>query len=204
MKLDDGRTLRLVGLGVRSVTFIGIRVYVAGVYVDERAVQEPRTVPEDLETLFARWIEDGVACAVRIMPVRGTDFGHLRDGLVRAVNVRAKDARKPESAYALTELAEERLARNVRDLKALFPRGSVPKGQHLDLVVERGAERGTYVLALRYDHQPLGTVTCVLPADGPRAFALPMHLVLAYVGARPGISAPLREAVARGVHEQLP
>ena len=195
-------TLRLVGLGVRTVTFLRMQVYVAGVYVDERAVSEPHAAPAaELEPLFAQWLERGVPCAVRIMPVRGTDFGHLRDGLVRAVNVRAREARKAGSAYALTDVAEARLADNIGALKQLFPRGSVPKGHLLDLVVWRAAG-GAYTLALAYDEQRLGTVVC--GAEDARAFAMPMHLLLAYVGARPDISAPLRASIAHGLHEGLP
>ena len=143
------RTLRLVGLGVRAVTFLRMYVYVAGVYVDASVVDGPLgkmdADDQDLERKFAQWMARGVPVAVRIMPVRSTDFGHLRDGLVRAVNNRAKDARAPGSAYALGDEAETCLSHNVRDLKRLFPRHSVPKGHVLDLIVwRRGANAGPY------------------------------------------------------------
>ena len=149
----------------------------------------------------------GVPVAVRIMPVRSTDFGHLRDGLVRAVNNRAKDARAPGSAYALGDEAETCLSHNVRDLKRLFPRHSVPKGHVLDLIVwRRGASAGPYHLTLAYEGQVLGAVSSEVPdqTNGLPTFALPVQLILAYVGARPDISGPLRASVARALHEGLP
>lgn len=199
-------TLRLVGLGVRTVTFIGIHVYVAGVYVEEGALAESmRTLapPADLEAQFAEWLERGVPCAVRIMPVRSTDFNHLRDGLVRAINVRAKDARKENSPYLLTGDAESVLASNLRDLKALFPKSSVQKGKMLDLIVQRTGN--AYTLTLQFDQAPLGAVVSDVPASvATRPFAMPMHLLLAYVGVRPDISAPLRASLADHLHSSLP
>lgn len=205
------RTLRLVGLGVRAVTFLRMYVYVAGVYVDASVVDGPLgkmdADDQDLERKFAQWMARGVPVAVRIMPVRSTDFGHLRDGLVRAVNNRAKDARAPGSAYALGDEAETCLSHNVRDLKRLFPRHSVPKGHVLDLIVwRRGASAGPYHLTLAYEGQVLGAVSSEVPdqTNGLPTFALPVQLILAYVGARPDISGPLRASVARALHEGLP
>lgn len=38
IRAPDGSNLKLVGTGVRTVSFLGIRVYAAGFYVDERAM----------------------------------------------------------------------------------------------------------------------------------------------------------------------
>lgn len=205
------RTLRLVGLGVRTVTFLRMYVYVAGVYVDASVAGSQLAMmgagDQDLERVFSRWMERGVPVAVRIMPVRNTDFAHLRDGLVRAVNNRAKDARVPDGAYTLSDEAETCLSHNVRDLKRLFPRHSVPKGHVLDLVVwRRGAGVGPYHLSLAYDGQVLGAVSSEVPdqTNGVPTFALPVQLVLAYVGARPDISGALRASVAHALQEGLP
>lgn len=194
----NGRTLQLVGLGVRTVTFLRVHVYLAGVYVEETALSRAAPHPLDLETQFAQWLDEGVPCAVRIKPVRGTDFSHLRDGLIRAVNVRAKDARAAASPYALTDAGEKALDRNIRDLKALFPRKSVTKGQLLDLIVQHDVANQTYALTVQFDEQPIGTVLTPESAttDARRSFALPMHMLLAYVGVRPGISTALRTSIA--------
>ncbi|WFD43785.1 hypothetical protein MPSI1_002449 [Malassezia psittaci] len=196
--------LHLVGLGVRAVTFLRMYVYVAGLYVGEQA-KLPHTSnspaesnSNQLETVVKHWVESGVPCAVRIMPVRGTDFAHLRDGLVRAVNARVKEARKADQEYTWPKEAEVILDENLRDMKQLFPRTSVPKGHALDLIVFREAGNNqAYNLTVAYNEQILGTVRCALSdvQDTYKLFQLPVQLLLAYVSERPNISAALRTSI---------
>ncbi|WFD27789.1 hypothetical protein MNAN1_002794 [Malassezia nana] len=201
----DGRKLRLLGMGVRTVTFLGVHVYVAALYVDENAIASAKPAwaagDRNLEDQVRTWLEEGVACAVRIMPVRSTDFGHLRDGFLRTVQTRAKDARLPGKAYTLDEADEETLSSNVQDLKSLFPRSKVSRGQTLDLLVEK-APGGYYVLTVQYNGNTLGDVESV--PSSSRAFTVPTGLLLAYMGERPDISAPLRASVVAGLQHQLP
>ncbi|EWC48334.1 hypothetical protein DRE_02103 [Drechslerella stenobrocha 248] len=75
---------------------------------------------------------DGVRMAIRIVPTRGTDYGHLRDGWIRGIQ--AKTQVDPE-VYDDDEFVGA-LAR----FKAIFGgRGSVPKGRTLMLARD---ERG--------------------------------------------------------------
>lgn len=76
------KELKLVGLGVRTVSFLSIRVYVAGLYVDSAALQTLESVPgwkgfeagwmqgkdkeHSAEALVSALLDRGVTCAVRI------------------------------------------------------------------------------------------------------------------------------------------
>ena len=191
MVSPDGVQLRLVGMGVRTVTFLGVYVYVAALYVEEKAIAAAKpawaTGGQDLETQVRSWIEEGTACAVRVMPVRSTDFSHLRDGLLRTVQTRAKDARLPGTTYTLDEASEDSVSQNVQDLKKLFPRSKVSRGQTLDLVVEK-AQSGSYVLTLQHNGCTLGHVQSA--PSSSCTFTVPTGLLLAYMGERPDISVP--------------
>lgn len=112
----------LMGLGVRTVSFLSIQVYVVGFYVakaDIGRLQEElvraympggmtastlvQGEKEDLRRMLldglgseAIWTqvlkEGGVRSAVRIVPTRDTNFGHLRDGWLRGIDTRGKGA----------------------------------------------------------------------------------------------------------------
>ncbi|SHO79191.1 Uncharacterized protein MSYG_3540 [Malassezia sympodialis ATCC 42132] len=205
MVSPDGVQLRLVGMGVRTVTFLGVYVYVAALYVEEKAIAAAKpawaTGGQDLEAQVRSWIEEGTACAVRVMPVRSTDFSHLRDGLLRTVQTRAKDARLPGTTYTLDEASEDSVSQNVQDLKKLFPRSKVSRGQTLDLVVEK-AQSGSYVLTLQHNGCTLGHVQSA--PSSSCTFTVPTGLLLAYMGERPDISAALRASVVAGLQLDLP
>lgn len=187
-----GAEMCLVGLGVRRVTFIGINVYVAGLYAERDAVEAaarahaacaPSAEAIDIERQVREWLDTGVAVGVRVVPVRATDFAHLRDGFVRAVNTRAKGA----DAEAAREIGA-----GVQVLKGLFPRARIARGSALDLFAKR--DGGAFRLDVVYDGTELGTVV------GRGAAPLPAELVLAYVGTRPDISAALRADVRKHLY----
>jgi hypothetical protein len=83
------------------------------------------------EALISNLLDTGAKCALRIVPVRNTDFSHLRDGFTRAVQARQKIARTSKS---LSEEDEVRIGESLQKLKALFPAQSVPKGKALVLL----------------------------------------------------------------------
>lgn len=64
----------------------------------------------------------GCRSAFRITPVRDTDFHHLRDGFVRAIQARSQR----DKAYS-----DEQFGEAVKDFKTMFNRGSVPKKKEL-------------------------------------------------------------------------
>jgi hypothetical protein len=154
----------LVGLGLRTVTFINLQVYVVGYYVatsDIASLQNALTkkvnpiattlVPGEREQLRstlldpaageAAWDEllaAGIPArsAFRIVPVRDTDFHHLRDGFVRAIQGKAA----PEL------MADDSFGEAMRQFRAVFNRGSVPKRKELLLVRDE-----TGRLSIAYD-----------------------------------------------------
>jgi hypothetical protein len=161
--------LTLVGLGVRTVSFLSVRVYSAGFYIEDESIKtlhdiagwtvrllhhhlltkandqnytsnlllSPPTISNvdtpqlTGEALINNLIDTGVRCALRIVPVRNTDFSHLRDGFTRAVQARQKIARNSKS---LSEEDEVRIGESLQKLKGLFPAQSVPKGKALVLL----------------------------------------------------------------------
>ena len=196
--------LRLVGIGLRKVTFIGIYVYVMGLYVEEEALAAAHrslslSVPDassvNLEQQLLDWLNSGTTCAIRIMPVRQTDLPHLRDGLVRAVSVRSKTARtNPEAAGSVLEGdAERTLDKDLTTFKGFFPRSQIQRGSPLDLVVRRQPRTDLYTLSLQFKGRSLGTITSTLAYDAERrrSFIMPIELLVAYVGEKPDISAPV-------------
>jgi len=101
----------LLGLGVRSVSFLSIQVYVLGLYVrtsdlstlqaafvkharsspsgsalipdEKEALKKDLLDPEKSLEIWNKILkETGTRTVVRIVPTRGTDFNHLRDGWV--------------------------------------------------------------------------------------------------------------------------
>lgn len=140
---------RLLGLGVRKVSFLRIQVYVVGLYVakgDMGLLQEKlvrasagggvastlvQGEKEELkETLLDGegstkvWSqvlkEGGVRSAVRIVPTRNTNFSHMRDGWLRGIDLRGKG----------TEFESEDFKMAVDQFKGMLGgRGSVGKGK---------------------------------------------------------------------------
>ncbi|KAK3370474.1 chalcone-flavanone isomerase-domain-containing protein [Podospora didyma] len=157
----------LVGLGSRTVTFIGIQVYVVGFYVataDIAALQSAlikkvdpiatTLVPGERDQLRdqllhpvegqKRWndlLAQGIPArsVFRVVPVRDTDFHHLRDGFVRAIQGRT--AELPGNAAQ-----DETFGEAMRQFRAIFNRGSVPKRKELLLLRD---EKGK--LSIAYD-----------------------------------------------------
>lgn len=111
-----GTEYALVGLGIRTVSFLGIEVYVVGMYVaaDDLATVQAglaRRVGEGVtaataaerEALAAELLvegeefwegllgDSGVRSVLRIVPTRNTDYQHLRDGWVRGIRARSSN-----------------------------------------------------------------------------------------------------------------
>jgi hypothetical protein len=133
---------QLLGLGIRTVSFLGIQVYVVGVYVatdDLAALQRAfvravrpadagpgataataLVLPDEKEQLRALLLDAqrservwtdvlrrcGVRSMLRIVPTRTTDFGHLRDGWMRAIAARTQ-ARAVSSSSTSAALAKK-------------------------------------------------------------------------------------------------
>ncbi|CAK7262854.1 hypothetical protein SEPCBS119000_000198 [Sporothrix epigloea] len=154
----------LVGLGTRTVSFLRFEVYVVGFYVataDIAALQNRLTKrinpiatalvsgektelrsslidATESQLLWDALLEEGIPARslFRIVPVRDTDFPHLRDGFVRAIKAQsARILKKEEDGPAAP--ASPDFGESMQEFKHLFRRGKAKKGRELLLV--RGA-----------------------------------------------------------------
>jgi len=149
----DQTEYQLLGLGIRTVSFLKIQVYVVGIYVavDDISALQNKLIkrinplattlvvgekdelksmlndPEKSEEIWDAILKDG-ACRmlIRIVPTRNTDFGHLRDAWVRSMTSRAQKV----------GWNDEKFGEDVAEFKRIFARGSVPKGT--ELILSRG------------------------------------------------------------------
>lgn len=146
---DLGTEYQLVGLGIRSVSFLSIQVYVVGFYVarqdiaslqnylvkkvnrlattlvpgEKEELRRSLLHPEEGEKTFDELLKEAnCRTAFRIVPVRDTDFHHLRDGFVRAITARSKG----NELYS-----DDAFGEAMRGFKGLMNRGKVPTNDEL-------------------------------------------------------------------------
>ncbi|SNX83818.1 uncharacterized protein MEPE_02526 [Melanopsichium pennsylvanicum] len=198
---------KLIGLGVRTVSFLRVKVYVAALYIDEAKLNarltqssNPDATPEQV---IKELLDHGTSAVIRIVPVRNTDFNHLRDGFIRALQNRLKKAIKQPKISTDSPL-EAQFQKSIGEIKESFPRGSVPKGSPLDLViVPTSATKPVRTsLNFEYDGQIFGQVKGSLePADANQekgidaGFTVARELVLAYFADKDEISTPFKRSV---------
>ncbi|KEQ93761.1 hypothetical protein AUEXF2481DRAFT_302968 [Aureobasidium subglaciale EXF-2481] len=148
----------LVGLGIRTVTFLSIEVYVMGLYVrtqDISALQarlihliNPNAstlVPGEKDGLKQRMLdpdtsveiweqllrEEGIRSAWRVVPSKNTDFAHLRDGWVNGIKRATNEitrVKQQNPAIVTADYENESFGDAMRDFKAMFSGGRTPKG----------------------------------------------------------------------------
>lgn len=140
--------LSLIGVGVRTVSFLGIKVYSVAFYADlNNPALQVRTrffipihftqthgkihhlaTPEEKIDHIIRT----TTCALRVIPTRSTSYSHLRDGFMRALQGRLILAKKSE---ALTPQEELEIQSPLRKFKSMFPNSKpLEKHQPLDLL----------------------------------------------------------------------
>ncbi|TEB39349.1 hypothetical protein FA13DRAFT_1725334 [Coprinellus micaceus] len=119
----------LVGLGVRTVSFIGLKVYSVGFYAD---LSNPNLkVPKDMSPVAkARYLVENTACVIRIVPTRSTNYTHLRDAFMRALQSRLAIAKKEGT---MTEELEHAVSSPMRKLKSIFPNSPLSRHTPLDI-----------------------------------------------------------------------
>lgn len=152
----------LIASGVRSVTFIGFKVYGAGMYVSKKdegkiaatirkyTAQTGKSVADVLnDKEVSQQIVDEIATSVpyalRITPVRNTDFGHLKDGLTKSI-----------LASPMAKTMREEVATGLEQLRKVFSgfKGSVPKNHDLWVV------SNTREVSINYDaNTDMGVIT---------------------------------------------
>lgn len=157
----------LLGLGIRTVSFLSIQVYVLGLYIrtsDLPTLQAAfvhhvnptgsTLIPHEKEALREKLLSgDGslevwdailrtakVRSAVRIVPTRGTDFAHLRDGWVRGITARTQEASKRGVG---AEFEDEGFGAAMGTFKGVFGgKGKAPKGSTVLLMRDEGGRLG--------------------------------------------------------------
>lgn len=202
-------TYTLVGLGTRSVSFLGINVYVLGYYIATADIAELQarlvkkinpiastlvsTEKDDLrkklldavegEQIWDELLSSGVPArsCIRIVPVRDTDFPHLRDGFVRAIQARAGKAK------------DEQFGEAMKQFRQVFNRGKVPKQKELLLLRDKQGR-----LTMVYDdgktqgRQIMGTI------DEER---ISRALWMNYLGGKSVASEEARKNIVNGIME---
>ncbi|KAF9474297.1 hypothetical protein BDN70DRAFT_323463 [Pholiota conissans] len=121
--------LSLIGIGVRTVSFLGVKVYSIGFYAD---LSNPNLkIPLDLspEEKIDHIIRN-TACVIRIVPTRNTSYTHLRDAFMRAMNARLSTGYKEGTVSEDTAMM---VASPLRTLKGLFPNSPLNKHVPLDI-----------------------------------------------------------------------
>ncbi|KAK6429030.1 Altered inheritance of mitochondria protein 18 mitochondrial [Oleoguttula sp. CCFEE 5521] len=116
----------LLGLGIRTVSFLSIQVYVAGMYVRTADLSKLQAqlihtvnpmastlIPSEQESLRTALLDPTrsaelwqsilsaspeIHTAWRVVPTRNTDFAHLRDGWVTGIGKRTAEARQLAAA----------------------------------------------------------------------------------------------------------
>lgn len=207
----NGVEYTLVGLGVRTVTFIGIQVYMVGYYVatqdiaaiQSRLVKEINPIastliasekdtlrqalldPEQGEKLWNSILQETRPRSLfRIVPVRDTDFHHLRDGFVRAIAARSQSNN--------AEFGDEAFGAAMKEFKSLFNRGKVPKSQELLLCRDTPGR-----LTVMFDDGKTGMGT-IGRVDDERVSRL---LWLNYLAGKQVASEPARTNIVAGIME---
>ncbi|KAK0208486.1 chalcone-flavanone isomerase-domain-containing protein [Desarmillaria ectypa] len=121
--------LSLVGVGVRTVSFLGLKVYSVAFYADlnnpKLKITDSMTPDEKIECIVRT-----CACVIRIVPTRNTSFTHLRDAFVRAAGERMVLGRKNGT---LSEEEAVQVGLPLRKLKTLFPNSPLKKHTPLDI-----------------------------------------------------------------------
>ncbi|KAF3356673.1 hypothetical protein VdG1_03610 [Verticillium dahliae VDG1] len=153
---DAGIEYTLVGLGLRTVSFLSIGVYIVGFYVatadiaklqhhlvkkvnpiastlipsERDTLRQSLLDPAESEATWTALLQD-LQCrsAFRIVPVRDTDFHHLRDAFVRAVQTRSNP--RPQ------EFGDEAFGEGALDVLYDDGKGRQPVGRVEDERVSR-------------------------------------------------------------------
>ncbi|KAI0702439.1 chalcone-flavanone isomerase-domain-containing protein [Cytidiella melzeri] len=123
--------MTLVGVGVRTVSFLGIQVYSVGFYAN---LQNPNlNIPGSASPQEkVEYLVQNSACVLRIVPTRSTSFSHLRDGFMRALQARMVLLRQ---RGALSKDEELTLQSPLHKFKTMFPNTPLAKHTPLDILL---------------------------------------------------------------------
>ncbi|KAL7624884.1 hypothetical protein AAE478_004098 [Parahypoxylon ruwenzoriense] len=209
----NGVEYTLVGLGVRTVSFLSIQVYLVGYYIatqdiaaiQSRLIKEINPIattlvpsekdelrralldPERGEKLWSDILQEVRPRSLfRVVPVRDTDFHHLRDGFVRAITARSQGTNS-------RDYGDEAFGAAMRGFKALFNRGKVPKGREMLLVRDTAGE-----LTITFDDGKSRGAVTIGRVPEERVSRL---LWLNYLAGNKVASEPARKNIVEGIME---
>ncbi|KAF2260892.1 hypothetical protein CC78DRAFT_536068 [Lojkania enalia] len=128
----------LLGLGIRTVSFLRVQVYVVGLYVKtadlstfqnhlintvnpsasalipgekedlRKALLDPEKSSQIWESILSNHEKGAVSMAFRVVPTRGTDFKHLQDGWMRGIASRTDEVRRKQAELLRQQASEEK------------------------------------------------------------------------------------------------
>lgn len=211
----------LVGLGIRTVSFLSIEVYVMGLYVRTQDISTLQArlihlvnpnastlVPGEKDSLKQRMLdpdtsvelweqmlrEEGIRSAWRVVPSKNTDFAHLRDGWVNGIKRATTEVNRVKQANPsalASDYENESFGLAMRDFKAMFSGGRTPKGSVVLLL--RDAPGSMEVL---FENPAQGTaIERVGKVEDPRISRL---IWMGYLAGKSVSSEPARKAVVDG------
>lgn len=214
----------LLGLGIRTVSFLRIQVYVLGLYVRTTDISTLQSrlihninssastlVPSEKETLKQRLLdpqssaeiwesllrEEGIKSAWRVVPTRNTDFAHLRDGWITGIK-KGTDAAKQKAIanpLVVSEYENESFGSAIKGFKDLFTGGgSAPKGSII--LLARDGAGSLEVLFQRQEKTP--SLERMGKVDDPRIGRL---IWLGYLAGKNVSSEEARKGVVEGCVE---
>ncbi|KAI0935988.1 hypothetical protein AcV5_004248 [Taiwanofungus camphoratus] len=178
-------TFSLVGVGVRTVSFLGIKVYSVGFYAD---LANPNlNIPKSasFEEKINHLVRNS-ACVLRIVPTRSTSFGHLRDGFMRALQAHLLLCRQRGT---LSPEEEASVQSPLRKFKSIFPNTPLAKHTPLDILLTPPTPDPKQPRSLIV--RDLGSV---------QSDWLAPEFVLAYFEGE-GISPPMKKSVVEGLED---
>ncbi|KIY51335.1 hypothetical protein FISHEDRAFT_37173, partial [Fistulina hepatica ATCC 64428] len=126
----------LLGAGVRKVSFLRVKVYSIGFYADlnnPRIKAVSQFTSDMTPEQKIEHVVDNTTCLIRIVPVRTTNFTHLRDAFVRALYQRLSIAQKNQVMFSQEEIYN--ITTGISSVRTLFPNRTLEKGTPLDIVV---------------------------------------------------------------------
>lgn len=172
LKSEEGKPFSLLGYGTRKVTFLKFKVYGLGIYIADEDIRKVPVVldlrflssitdadpskshqenlaialkdPKMSEILINNLLDANIKFIVRIVPLRDTDFNHLRDGFVKSC-VRNQ---------LVKEQAPEQLDHGISEIRDIFKkyRSKCPKNH--EFLVETDDQGKTTFIYKNYGKHP--------------------------------------------------
>lgn len=190
----------LLGYGVRSVTFLSFKVYGIGVYISRTGKDKARKIlfqrtkdseddllkqlldPDNSRDIIEALEDAGVKFTARIVPVRNTDFNHLKDGLIKSI-----------LAHPESKQQRETIGNGLEELRDVFSghRGSVPKNHALWLEMLSNGE-----LSISYENTSTSHVT---PMGVVKEPLISKVLFLQYLSGKKPLTESLRKSCVDGL-----